>query len=113
MSGITHLVGLALVLTAAVTTATHAQMSGMPAACGPTADIKQMLWDKYGEVVIVQGENLGTQDEETVKIYANMETGTFTIAIESLKGELTCSVGAGEKLRLVDPVPPTTEDPGA
>jgi hypothetical protein len=78
---------LALVAALAAPACAHAAP-----ACAPSAEVIARLADKYGETLQAEGLRGGTS---IVQIYANAETGTWTVLDVGVSG-LACMISAGE-----------------
>lgn len=71
--------------------ATPAQSQGIPQnPCGPTATIEARLKEQYGETPAQVGI---TESDVPLVIYANPQTGTFTITIRREGGQSCFMVG--------------------
>jgi hypothetical protein len=62
--------------------------------CASERAIAKSLSDRYGETVMMVGT---VKDGKSIKIFANAVTGTFTIMVESIKGN-ACFVATGKNL---------------
>ena len=62
--------------------------------CFKTVDAKRQLGEKWHEHVT----NIGVSHGELVKLYRNVETGSWTITI-TREGRIECVLSAGERWR--------------
>jgi hypothetical protein len=74
--------------------------------CAPAADVIARLTSKYGETLQAEGLRGGTS---VVQIYANAETGTWTVLDVGVSG-LACLISAGEAWSGFLPQQPAGDD---
>lgn len=81
-----------------ITTTALAALFAIPAYaqqnCAPYEHVKSRLAEKYGET----RQSIGTARTQTVEVYANLETGTWTVVVTSINGT-ACFVSAGQNFQ--------------
>lgn len=96
----------------AILTAAIAVAFAMPAfaqtQCGPRAEVLQALEEKYGETRQVYG--ITTGGTALTEVFANTETGTWSILV-TMPGGDSCLVADGGSFSRVDGAPTPTGDP--
>lgn len=83
----------------ALTPAAHAQ--GDEECASRENVVAYLTGEEYGETL----QSMGLNTNGVVELYANPETGTWTIIVTSPEG-VTCPVGAGESWQNVAPLEP-------
>lgn len=72
---------------------------GQQQNCGPREGVVARLAERYGETLQSRGVTNGGQ--AVMEIFANLDTGTFTVAMSSAQG-VSCLVAAGEGFQHMD-----------
>lgn len=70
-----------------------AQAQPQRPTCGPREAIIEQLADKYQEQL--QSLGLGPEGKEVVEVYANLETGTWTLLSSKADGSVSCVIATG------------------
>lgn len=93
------IVAAAIALAALTAAPAHAQQSPL---CGPTAKLVETLGADHGEVMAAGGIDASGH---RLLVFANIETGTFTILLTPPGAPFSCVVSSGEGFAIERPVP--------
>lgn len=80
---------------------------GQQSQCGDRSSILKALTEKYGEAPVGRGM---ASNGAIVEIYANTETGSWTILV-NLPNGMTCVPADGRNWEVMDFVAPVSGDP--
>jgi len=97
-----YLLTAALVLLPVLAFAGH---SPYPAGCDLTQKVEAQLTTKWGEAPLVTGLLKGGKN--TLSVWLNPETGTWTVTVKSPDGSVTCVKASGTNFSFEAELAPT------